>query len=123
MSLTKSNAYVESIDGFEQGLGGILIRLQGVCDVWKDDRIETPNGTMYHVESFEAVEDLFESYTLVWITVMLPSGPLPVKLDESLLHQTVSIHLSIERAAERLLWFGTPTKEMTKKYLWKGGTV
>ena len=106
MSLIKSNAYVESIDGFEQGLGGILIRLSGICDVWQDDRIETPNGTMYHVESFEEVDDLFDSYTLVWVTVMIPSGPIPIRLEESLLNQKVTIHLSIDRAAERLLWFG-----------------
>ena len=85
MSLVTSIAYVESIDSFESGLGGILVRLQGICDIGNGDRIETNNDTMFNVESCEFVEDLFDSFTLAWLTLMLPSGPLPVKLEKTLL--------------------------------------
>ena len=121
MSLVRSIAYVESIDGFEKGLGGILVRLQGVCDIANGDRVETSNETMFRVESCEHVDDLFDSFTLVSVTLMLPSGPLPVRLEKTLVGK-VTIHLGIERAAERLLWFGSPSTDLTKKYLWKGGT-
>jgi len=87
------------------GLGDIQIIIDGLVDIYKGDRIETESGTMFHVEKYEYVEDLFEDFTIAWLTVTLGNTPLPVKIDKEL-SGNIKIYPSIERAAERALWFG-----------------
>ena len=107
----RSKAMVESIRMLPGGLGSIVFKLTGIADVQKDDRIETFDKATFHVESSEWVYCLFEVYTIVHLTVMLPSAPLTIKL-ETFLDTEVTIHLSIQRAAERALMFGESSRSV-----------
>ena len=95
-------------------LGQIGLTFDNIVEVYPGDTIRTQDEqAMFHVESIEQIEDLFENFTIAHVTVQFGTNSYPVLLNDHFPGPVV-VYAGMDRLIERAVFFGEHTNLKTK---------